>query len=172
MSETKTEFEWLEELNEDESAEPWLVLALDGDRDYNFAPGLNWQHINHQTAGTACHHWKLHAVRLVPKDDTVRAWMRRIADHWFANGWLRVSLDELVAYRKQLREMGCDCNLSYPDFEEAIYPIDCTKEALTKLCSESLPDDLDTLVIWKNPIDKMCGMIGRWKLFILGPNSD
>lgn len=170
----RDDFQFIEELNENERAEPWLVLAVDGDYDYEFAPGREWLHVDHQTAGIGCHHHYLHALRLTPKNDAVRKWMTDISDNWFATnvGAFYPTLNEILLYRNNLQVLGFDCDACYREFEEGIYPIDLTKDSLARICSDELPDDLDSLVIWKNPMEQLFGLARRWRLYILGPNSD
>lgn len=170
------EFEWLIE-PEDEEAQPVLILGvIPGERiaRARFKPCREWKKVMHQTAGTACHHVAIIGTVLSPRPE-IAAKLKELSDVWFATnaGALGPTLDELFNYRNFLREqLGVDCNSGYNAFEEGVYPIDCTSENLKALVSDELPDDLDKLLVFRSEIDAMCGFIGRWKLWLLGPNSD
>jgi hypothetical protein len=156
----------------DEKSLPILVLATESD--YDFAPGRSWRYIAHQTAGLACHQIYLLATILTPKGGVAEK-MNQISERWLDSncGALGTSLDEILEYRSQLNSLlGVDCDNSYRGFEEAIYPIDCTAQNLAKLTDEILPQNLDDLVVWPSDSDRYLGFIGRWKLYILGGNSD
>ena len=154
---------------------PQLVLAVnyyDPDK-IKFAPTRKWLRIAHQTAGHGCHqHYMVGTI--LTMTHTAEEIARALNETWLESdcGVFGVTMNELENYRAQLRGYGLDCNLSYPKFEEAIYPIDCTPDALKKLASDELPEDLDTLLEFEGDLDKLCGMIGRWELFILGETCD
>jgi hypothetical protein len=139
---------------------------------YRFAPGREFVPISHQTAGHACQHHHLWVSELSPTveghsliNDVCR-WDGSCTGMW------GVSFDELVEYRATLRRYGVDCNKAYDDFEEAIYPIDCSTEALKLLASDALPEDLDDLIEWDSELSKLSGCMGRWGLYVLGDNCD
>lgn len=101
--------------------------------------------------------------------------MREISDSWHESnsGAFGVVLDEIIRYRAQLRQLlGADCNFSYRDFAEAIYPIDCSVGNIRKIALDEVPDRLDDFISWKNESDWIAGSFGRWNLYILGENSD
>src|SRR3989344_9338005 len=109
-----------------EESLPALVLATK--HKYNFKEGREWISIEHQTAGNVCNHHYMTGSILKPREDTLKA-MREISDYWYDTncGVFGTRLNEIIRYRTHLRELlGVDCNLSYRDFEEAIYPIDCS----------------------------------------------
>ena len=150
---------------------PKLVLAV---KDEFIFKRRKWLRIAHQTAGVRCNQHPMIGTILEPREE-VKDKIRNISDYWLDSncGAWGVSLNELVTYRKQLQELlGVDCNISYEDFEEAIYPIDCTQENLKKLAKDKLPKDLDKLIKWENNSDQVFGIFHRWKLYILGENCD
>ena len=154
---------------------PQLVLAVnyyDADK-IKFATDRKWLRIAHQTAGHGCHQHYLVGT-ILTMTPLAKELARILNMTWLESdcGVFGVSMNELENYRTQLRGYGLDCNFAYPKFEEAIYPVDCTGDALQKLAKDKLPKDLDTLIEFEGGIDKMCGMIGRWELFILGENCD
>lgn len=82
-------------------------------------------------------------------------------------------MDDLVAYRAALRELlGVDCNVSYGDLREAVYPVDVTPKHLRHLTGDGLPADLDELLVFGNPGAQVMGMLNRWRLWIVTQNSD
>ncbi|MEK6861284.1 MAG: hypothetical protein AABY07_04900, partial [Nanoarchaeota archaeon] len=84
-----------------------------------------------------------------------------------------VSLEEILEYRGQLNKLlDVDCDLSYKDFEEGIYPIDCSVENIRKLVLEEVPNHLDELIKWEHEFEKVGGCVNRWNLYILGHNCD
>lgn len=152
---------------------PVLVLAIK--YPHRFKKTRRWLKIAHQTAGHGCHQHYFFGTILKPRKQTLDK-IKEINDSWLETdaGCLSYpSLDDLLKYRNQLKTLlGVDCNYSYADFEEAIYPVDCTEENLTKLTSEKLPKNLDNLISWNNKIEKLLGCFGRWNLYILGENCD
>lgn len=144
--------------------------------------------LRHQTAGVGCHQHYMWVIPLKPRPE-VEVAMYRLEKHWYAQdtGALGVPLDELVEYRGQLRDwLHVDCNWTYRYFEEGIYPVDGTPEHIKRLTEQELPEDFDELLEWTRPDDPedpqererrvamrhLMGFIFRWKLFILGENSD
>ncbi len=159
---------------------PRLVLAITayeygGEfRDYRFKPVRMFLPIAHQTAGHGCHQHYLYGTVLTPREEVAAA-MQVINDHWLDTdcGCLGVSLDEVLAYRQQLQTLlHADCNRTYRDFEEGIYPIDYTPQTLSSLQTDVFPPDLDELIEWKDRLNRTAGLIGRWQVFILGENCD
>ncbi len=155
----------------EESQLPTLVLAVP--QKYDFKKGRIWQGIAHQTAGHGCHQHYMYGTILKPKSEIVEK-IQHINKHWLDSdcGWAReATLDEILKYRKQLQELlGVDCNQSYADFEEGIYPIDCTIENLGKLTAEKFPKELDSLIRWNK--DEPYFHRADWKLYLLGENCD
>jgi hypothetical protein len=135
-----------------------------------------WHPLQMQTAGHACQQHQFLATILEPKSVAVLRAMQRLEDKWYGMNvgmWGEASLDILLEYRQSLdQELGVDCNWSYVDFEEALYPIDATKEHLEKLCTDQLPEDLDDLITWPSDFQRFVGAMNRWHLFVLGRNSD
>jgi len=84
--------------------------------------------------------------------------MIELEHRWFASnlGWNRTA-DEETSYRAHLRELfgpAVDRNADFSDLEEAIYPIDLTREALAALTDDEVEIQTD------------------FGLYILGANSD
>ena len=154
---------------------PQLVLAAyyyDPNK-IKFATPRKWLRIAHQTAGHGCHQQYMVGT-ILTMTHTAEEIARALNETWFESdcGVFGVTMNELENYRAQLRGYGLDCNLSYPKFEEAIYPIDLNDAVLKTLATDKLPKDLDDLLEFEGDMDKLCGMIGRWELFILGENCD
>jgi hypothetical protein len=159
---------------------PRLVLGIQAFedngqfREYRFKPVRRFLPIAHQTAGHACYQHYLYGTILTPREHVAAA-MQAINGHWLETdcGCFAVSLDEVLEYRSQLQSLlQADCNLSYRDFEEGIYPIDYTPQTLSSLQTDEFPADLDELIDWESDLDRAVGCIGRWQLFILGENCD
>jgi hypothetical protein len=159
---------------------PRLVLAIkayeyrEEFRDYSFKPVRKFLPIAHQTAGHGCHQHYLKGTVLIPRDDVAAA-MQVLNDHWLDTdcGCLGVSLDEVLEYRQQLQSLlHVDCNLTYRDFEEGIYPMDYTLQTLSSLQIDEFPQDLDELIEWQDTFNRTTGFIGRWQILILGENCD
>jgi hypothetical protein len=155
---------------------PQLVLAVkvyhEYDLEYKFKE--EFKPIAHQTAGIACHQHYMYGTLLKPKKEALES-MVKMSDHWLDSnsGAFCCSLDEILEYRKQLQDwFGLDCNISYANFEEGIYPIDCSAKALATLQTENFPEELDDLIEWEDDFDRVCGSVHRWSIFILGENCD
>ncbi len=155
----------------EESQLPALVLAVP--QKYDFKKGRAWQGIVHQTAGHGCHQHYMYGTLIKPRSKLMSK-IQQITQHWLDSDCGMgggVALDEILEYRKQLQEeLEVDCNHSYLDLEEGIYPIDCTIKNLRKLSAEKFPKELDSLIKWNkdgpyfHPVD--------WRLYILGENCD
>jgi hypothetical protein len=168
------DFRYISEIGE--VSLPCLVLAVDGERyrDYAFSDTRKWLYIVHQTAGHMCNQHYMVGTVLRPCTVEVMTHMNTISGYWLDSqcGFL-LSLDEVLKYREQLQMyLEVDCNRSFMDLEEGIYPIDCEPEYIQKLTDEKLPGDLDDLIVWESDMDRFCGFIGRWHLYVLGPSSD
>jgi hypothetical protein len=142
--------------------------------DYNYKPGREWLQFLHSTAGHAVRYKAMACTLLTPKPELVEK-IQLISDYWKGTdtGVYNVSLDDIVEYRKQLnKELAVDCNRSYKDFAEAIYPIDARPQWIRRLVQELIPEDLDDWIEWKDDLEKHSTSIGRWSFYILGKNSD
>ncbi|MDO8508794.1 MAG: hypothetical protein Q7S27_03865 [Nanoarchaeota archaeon] len=152
---------------------PALVLAVN--REYSFKSGREWISITHQTAGHSCRHEYMFGTILRPKDDVLES-MKVISNHWFnslcgQSGIARLS--EILKYREQINELfNADCERTYTVLKEGMYPMDCSSELVRKLSTDEIPEDLDDFIIFKNDIDRIRGIMGRWNLYILSENCD
>ncbi|MBI4981514.1 hypothetical protein HZC30_08245 [Candidatus Woesearchaeota archaeon] len=164
----KTEYADCQYLNEAEL--PALVLAVPQKCD--FKGKRIWQGIAHQTAGHGCHQHYMYGTILKPRPELVDK-LQQITQHWLESDCGMggsATLDEVVEYRKQLQEwLGVDCNTSYPDFEEGIYPIDCNAENLRKLSGEKFPKNLNDFIKREK---REFPYLVHWQLYILGENCD
>ena len=151
----------------------WGSKSCVGVPRHEFKPGRTFVDLQHQTSGHACHQVYLQATILKPREPEK---LRLIESKWLDSdaGCFGVGLDTILEYRAQLKELyGLDCNGCYQDFEEGVYPIDCSPEALKKLCEDEFPEDLDDLIKFGDgPFERMCGCIGRWNIYVLGENCD
>lgn len=156
---------------------PRLVLAIKDlgyEQRFTFNERREWHRIVHQTGGLGCNHVRMWCTFLTPKPNIVPI-LSEINDAWLDScvGAFTVQLDDVLKYRALINEkLGVDCNGSYEDFEEAIYPIDCSIQTIRALCEDELPDRLDDLLQFDNSFSTMLGIANRWKLFILGENCD
>jgi len=149
------------------------ILVLGTVSEYKMSKRFQWQWLRHQCGGRACRQLEVFATILEPKPGVYER-MVELADHWYNSqqGAFGVSLDSIIEYRQQLRNwFGVDCNWSYRDFAEAVYPIDCTLENLGKLTNQKFPKELDRLVKDRDDFD-LFGSGNRWRLYVLGENSD
>ncbi len=163
-------------LEEDNIRLPALVLAVRAEpsRTYKFVDNQQFRPIAHQTAGVACHQHYMYGRLLHPKPSVAEA-LKIIEQHWLGSncGVFGVSLDDLIIYRAQLKLLlDEDCNYSYEDFEEGLYPMDLAVHTLANLCEDGLPESLDDLIQFGDEWDRFGGSIHRWKLYILSANSD
>lgn len=159
---------------------PLMILgirarSLDDDKErYNFKEGREFINLAHQTAGHSCSQLYFNATILEPTEVGLKLMMkvnRRYLDSeigWFGGP----TLEQANEYKEILNRFGVDCNCSYLDLTEAAYPIDLKPEYLKILCKDQLPEDLDSLIEFKTPLDRALGCLNRWDLFILGDNCD
>lgn len=148
---------------------PFLALTIRNG--HSFKPGKLWIPLRHQTAGIACNQHEF-IVDIVPVSEKTQEAMSIISDHFFDTnlGTLWAQLNEVNEYRKLLNTLlDVDCNNTFHDLEEGLYPIDI--EGLWKLNTD-YPKDLDDFLEFKTKWDKFLGFANRWKLYIIGPNSD
>lgn len=157
---------------------PVLVLAIkhqeDFFREYNFVEGREFINIFHQTAGHANNDNYMTGIILKLKLETYEV-INQINNSWRGSncGMFGTSLEDVLIYRNQLKKLlGADCNESYKDFEEGIYPIDCSAENVRKLALDKIPDDLDDLIKFETGFEGVVGCVNRWNIYILGQNRN
>ena len=144
---------------------------------YPVKPERTWLKLDHQTAGVACRQVYLYVTELEPKAD-VMPMLKELAERYYdALGWSPPTLDEANQYRGFLREkLNVDCNATYVDLEEALYPVDPTLEHLRHLSTDELPDDLGDLFDWGDPsgIAGLNRLRARFHLrcYVIAENSD
>jgi hypothetical protein len=147
---------------------PTLVLALKSE--YQMEQPELWKPIVHQGGGHGCHPLYIYGMVLLPRPDILET-LKEIERHWYDTdaGVFKTTLDEVIEYRTMLKTLlKVDCNHSYHDFMEGIYPIDCDVTTIRRLAISPVPDNLDDLIVFENGIARMSGIIGRWSLYILG----
>jgi hypothetical protein len=144
-----------------------------------YSKNYEWKLIKQQSAGFMCHHRYFWATEL-PVTDKAKVGMYEICNRYVDSliGEFK-SLDTLEDYRKTLKhKLNVDCNNSYLDLEESVYPVDL--EEVRKLTTSSLPSDLNKLYFEdeKEPANlNYFGLIrlereSPFKLIILGENCD
>jgi len=162
---------------------PKLVLAIecypynfvDDIERYDFTHDREWKLVAHQMAGISCNQKYMYATELTPRNSTVRRNIKKITEHWLNTdvGTFGSNLIEVNEFNDQLsRFFDVQCNISYLDFQEAYYPIDCTHDNIKKMTNAELPKNLNDLIIWQRDHSAIFGSIDRWKLLILGKNGD
>lgn len=152
---------------------PQLFLVMRSPR--KTLPGREWQYIEHQCGGIACHQKKFFGTPVVPRGK-IALGLAHISEHLYASeiGAFGTGLDDVLQYREMLLDLGLDCQYSYTDLEEGYYPIDLPED-LSSILDEELPKDLDDLIDWDKEhghLGKMLGIIGRWSLVWISQNSD
>lgn len=149
---------------------------------YNFYDKYKFLKIVHQTAGIGCHQHYLQGM-VLDVHTKLREGMEQIDNKWLESNtgvFGDTTLVEILEYRADLKRLlwdEADCNHSFRDFEEGLYPIDLNPTILKKLSKQRLPNDLDKLIDWERMegnihINKVAGILNRWHLWILGNNSD
>ena len=91
-------------------------------------------------------------------------------DKWDADlkeMYFGIPLRTYVDYDEDLQAMfNVGCQDGFRDLRRRIYPIDI-HNTIKEVSLEPLPDDLDDFLVFNTPLDKVCGCIGRWHLFLL-----
>lgn len=116
-------------------------------------------------------------MRLTPIPE-VAAGMIRLEKEWYASnvGWFHgPTLTDALEYRETLKKHigeAVDCDQSYRHFNEAIYPIDCSREVLAQVCTDEFSESFaDYFEDKKWPFAQL-GDFSRAELYVLGANSD
>ena len=158
--------------------DPILVLATPATSEsvkWNFKPGREWYWIDHQAAGVGCRHPEFVVTILDIRPEALEKLRDLDAEYCGSDlGVFGVPLSAYIKYQEYLAAIdpALTCETSYGDLIEAVYPIDYTAGAVAALTTEELPADLNTLVKWDNPLDEFLGCVNRWRLLLLGQNSD
>jgi hypothetical protein len=123
----------------------------------------DWLLLEHQCAGHECQQPIMVALRLEPNPDVHAAFIEIARGYWGSNlGWGGPPpLAELTRYREVLLPLGLDCNRTYADLREGLYPVDATQEALERAARN--PPDLKALTGNRPDFATLC---------FLAPNSD
>jgi hypothetical protein len=134
------------------------------------ADGHPWCLLDHQAAGHACRHVRFVARRVLLNEETEFGCLR-IATHWYNKqlGWDLPSLDSLIEYRSQLKQIGLDCNCSktYRHLMEGFYPVDLSQGLIDRICLQ--PFALNSILGEPRPYGNIDGYA---ILAIVAPNSD
>lgn len=144
-------------------------------KNFNFKADRKWYKIAHQSAGIACNQRYFITSFLNPKSLQVYKNMENLHKFYYGSsaGAFNISLDSILEYRKMLKDLfSVDCNYCWQNFEESVYPIDCTLDNIKKFTDEELPQDLDELIEWESGFQRAAGVINRWSFLILTENSD
>ncbi|MCY3414764.1 MAG: hypothetical protein INQ03_24150 [Candidatus Heimdallarchaeota archaeon] len=148
---------------------PQLVLGVTSE--YTMKDEESWRYIQHQYGGMLCRQLYIKARILKPLDkywDPIHRLEKKFVDY-FGNCH---TLNSIIEYREYINSnLNVDCNYDFWDFDEALYPIDCTKENVEILTGEIIKN-FDDAIEFETEMDRLVGCIGRWKLYILGFNSD
>jgi hypothetical protein len=166
----------------DESGnDPVLILAtkpgeaLFGAQRWEFLPGREWFWVSHQAAGVGCHQPEFICTILRWRPTALDAFRQLAAEYEGSNLGIYETpkLTDLVGYSQRLSAIdgALQCETTFRELEEAVYPIDFSQEALAVL-SEDVIADFNALVRWASVTDKLVGSIGRWRLCVLAENSD
>lgn len=157
---------------------PALILGVKADpyskhwTPYKFKGSNEFLNISHQCGGSSCNQLYLQGMVLEPRRN-LRIGIEIMEQTWLNSQLTRycTPLNKILQYRDFIKTyFGVDCNNSYVDFQEGVYPIDI--EFLSKLTSQKLPKDLNQLIEFKSELHIWMGSIRRWNLWILGSNSD
>lgn len=129
------------------NGEPFvLVLAIKEQKVnpvlFSVVPQNRWKKVKLTTGGNSKNHKILECVSLKIN----KAFKFRIAELVKAYKGCNLStnnilLNDIIEYRSNLQEiLNLDCNESFNDIEEGVYPIDCSAETLHLLCDEYFPE--------------------------------
>lgn len=167
---------------------PVLVLGLEPTvaARYPLDGGREWHRLVHQASGLFCEQRQLVATRIALRPE-LELPARELSQRWYDSQISRqtVTLDDLVIYRDDLRVLfGVDCSHAWRDLREGVYPIDASAENLAKLSDEAI-GDLADFIDWSrfdrahietvNEVKREIARIrldGKWRLWLLGQNSD
>ncbi len=134
-------------------------------------PGRVWMYLIHHAGGKEQQTHMFFVTELHPQAQ-VEAKLKALAEHLMTHplGGGPMGLDQLVEYQTRLREyLGVDCQHSYADLLEGIYPIDPTPAHLARLVEDELPAELDALVEGEGT--RKSSPLGSWGLWMLSANG-
>lgn len=135
----------------------------------------NWFIFTHQSGGTACEQFGIigKAYRLSNKGKSLAGALDK---EFFGKScaMLGLSLSEILSYKKILDESLYELNAeySYAYLKEALYPLDFSASEINVLIDGNVSEDLDDLVSWSRPLDRIIGSVGRWTAFLVHENAD
>lgn len=166
-----------------DSSEPSIVYGcrvnrycLDAPDDYGtplswtFKPGRVWKNIVHQYGGVACLQFYVIGTVLEPHKEVSKK-IKELDEKWSNTDGNVTSFDNVISYRMDIIDLfGVDCNNSYRDFNEALYPIDMDPSRPGDTINRfSKAHDLHC---WPHELLEKGTDSNGWGLWILGRNSD
>lgn len=135
-------------------------------------PSREWLRLIHQAGGSQRQPHLFWVTQLRPRAQT-QTGLKKLAQYYAAHplGGGPMRLEQLLHYQTQLQEyLGVECNRSYADLVEGIYPIDLTPEHLLHLAEDELPTNLDELL--ERGETYRSANLERWGLWGLTSSSE
>ena len=134
-------------------------------------PGREWLALVHQTSGYSCEQRRMIATRLEPRPSILPKLESIARDNFFAESGHFDPYDllasRIVSYVSALRAIDLDCECTWRNLTEGLYPIDATPENLRRVAEN--PPDLDSVACWDHPRVRYSD---EPAIFVLAENSD
>jgi hypothetical protein len=134
-------------------------------------PGREWLALVHQTGGYLCEQTGMIATRLEPRRSILPKLESIARDNFFADSgrFDRADLlaSRIVSYFTALKAIDLDCECTWRNLTEGLYPIDATPENLNRITEN--PPDLDSIAFWDHPRARYSD---EPAIFFLAENSD
>lgn len=170
----EADFQWVDQTP---TGLPCLFFGFVQEHDYlrKYIGKGKWEkrlkHIHTQTGGLACNQVYLTGVFVEPTETALKLMIKLNSKYLDSNlgAFHEARLSDILQYEKLIKTFGkaLTCNVSFPHFEEAVYPIDDSDEARTILTKEDvlLPDDVREMIA-------NADFIINWSFFVLGEICD
>jgi hypothetical protein len=134
-------------------------------------PGREWLALVHQTGGYQCEQTRIIATGLEPRRPMLRELESIARENFFAESgrFDRADLlaSRIVSYVSALKAIDLDCECTWRNLTEGLYPVDATPENLRQVTEN--PPDLDSIAYWDYPRARFSD---EPAIFFLAENSD
>lgn len=132
------------------------------------SPGREWLALQHQCGGINCEQLRMVATRLTPRP-SIYAALRDIAREGYGISHFNrsdVLASRIANYVEALKRIGVDCECTYRELTESVYPIDAIDENLARVAEDA--PNLSDLAADYRPVRFDPNTV----IFFLAENSD
>ncbi|MEI2299550.1 hypothetical protein [Ensifer sp. MJa1] len=106
-------------------------------------PTLEWRGLIHQCSGSYCQQMRMIATRLRPRPAVAEHLNAIVREHYGRDAGFvhhdNLRASQIVSYVEMLARLGLNCEISWKNLTEGVYPIDATQLHLDLLTEEAPP---------------------------------